>query len=234
MAVIQMSDRELTRLRVMIDVADGRLTVEAAATLVGLGRRQMFRLRRAFDAGGPSALASRKCGHPSNRRHGEAFRRTILALVRERYPDFGPTLATEKLAERHGLTIGVETLLQWMIVEGLWIDRRHRLPSPHQPRQRRGGVANHRRSRPRDARWRRTTTRLRSRLIGASRAHGIGDDAGRGRRPQGLRCAHRLRRLRPLPPPSARPTCRVAKSVSAAFGVSSLLCTSDISIGEKM
>ena len=61
----------------------------------------------------------------------------MLALVRERYPDFGATLATEKLAERHGLTIGVETLRQWMMAEGLWIDRRHRLPSPHQPRRRR-------------------------------------------------------------------------------------------------
>ena len=39
--VIEMSDRELTRLRVMIDLADDRLTVDAAATLMGLGRRQI-------------------------------------------------------------------------------------------------------------------------------------------------------------------------------------------------
>ena len=103
----------------------------------GSGRRQIFRLRRAFVADGPSALASRKRGRPSNRQRGETFRRTVLALVREQYPDFGPTLATEKLAERHGLKIGVETLRQWMMAEGLWIDRHHRLPSPHQPRRRR-------------------------------------------------------------------------------------------------
>jgi hypothetical protein len=137
MTVIQMSDRELTRLRVMIELADGRLTVEAAATLMCMGRRQAFRLRRAFEVGGPSALASRKRGRPSNRTHGETFRRTVLALVREHYPDFGPTLAVEKLAERHGLRIGVETLRQWMMTEGLWLDRRHRAPSPHQPRRRR-------------------------------------------------------------------------------------------------
>jgi hypothetical protein len=137
MTVIQMSDRELTRLRVMIDFADGRLTVEAAATLMSLGRRQLFRLRRAFVSGGPSSLISRKRGHPSNRKRGEIFRRTVLALVREHYPDFGPTLAVEKLAERHGLRVGVETLRQWMLADGLWVDRRHRLPSPHQPRRRR-------------------------------------------------------------------------------------------------
>src|SRR5215831_8855662 len=136
-AVIQMSDRELTRLRVMVDLADGRLTVDAAAQLMRLGRRQVFRLRRAFEANGPSALVSRNRGRPSNRKHGDVLRRTALTLVREHYIDFGPTFAAEKLAECHGLGIGVETLRQWMMADGLWIDRRHRLPSPHQPRRRR-------------------------------------------------------------------------------------------------
>jgi Homeodomain-like domain len=48
--IIQMSDREVTRLRVMIDLVDDRLTVDAAATLMGLGRRQIYRLRWAFSA----------------------------------------------------------------------------------------------------------------------------------------------------------------------------------------
>ena len=137
MTVFQMSDRELSRLRVMIDLADGRLTVEAAATLMGMGRRQAFRLRRAFSVAGPACLISKSRGRPSNRQHGRTFRSTVLALVREHYPDFGPTFAAEKLLERHGLRLGVETLRRWMIVDGLWIDRRHRLPSPHQPRRRR-------------------------------------------------------------------------------------------------
>jgi transposase len=78
--VIQMSDRELTRLRVMIDLADGRLTVDAAATLMGLGRRQIYRLRRVFSEDGPAGLASRKRGRPSNRKCGEAFRATVLRV----------------------------------------------------------------------------------------------------------------------------------------------------------
>src|SRR5271166_4682291 len=137
MAVIQMSERELTRLRVLIDLSDRRLTVEAAGTLMGVGRRQVYRLRRSFAAAGAVALVSRQRGRASNHRHGETFRRTVLALVREHYPDFGPTLAAEKLTARHGLRLGVETLRQWMMADGLWVDRRHRLPSPHQPRRRR-------------------------------------------------------------------------------------------------
>jgi hypothetical protein len=42
MTVIQMRDRELTRLRVMIDLSDGRLTPAVAGTLMGIGRRQGF------------------------------------------------------------------------------------------------------------------------------------------------------------------------------------------------
>ena len=83
MTVIQMSDRELSRLRVMIDLADGRLTLEAAGMLMGICRRQVFWLRRAFATAGASGLTSRKRGRPSNRKRGEAFQRTVLALVRE-------------------------------------------------------------------------------------------------------------------------------------------------------
>ena len=140
MMVIRMSERELTRLRVLIDLSDRRLTVDAASTLVGLGRRQVYRLRRAFATDGPTALVSRKRGRLSNHRHGETVHRTVLALMREHYADFGPTLAAEKLAARHGLRVGVETLRQWMMADGLWEDRRHRLPSPHQPRRRRDCV----------------------------------------------------------------------------------------------
>jgi hypothetical protein len=50
-----------------------------------------------------------------------------LSIVRERYADFGPTFAAEKLAELHGCSVSRETLRGWMIEDGLWIDRRHRL-----------------------------------------------------------------------------------------------------------
>jgi hypothetical protein len=104
---------------------------------MGLGRHPVFRLRRSFATAEPSGLISKKRGHPSNRRRGVVFRHTVLTLVREQYADFGPTLAAEKLATRHSLHLGIETLRQWMIAGALWTDRRHRLPSPHQPRRRR-------------------------------------------------------------------------------------------------
>src|SRR5689334_22407514 len=110
MTVTQMSDRELTRPHVMTDLADDRLTVDSAATLMGLGRRQIYRLGRIFLVDGPAGLTSRKRVRPSNRKHGETFGATVLALVCEHYVDFGPTLTAKKLIARHGLPVGVEML----------------------------------------------------------------------------------------------------------------------------
>ena len=52
MTVITMSRNELTRLRVLIDVADGRLSIADATGLIGVGRRQIYRLLQAFRADG--------------------------------------------------------------------------------------------------------------------------------------------------------------------------------------
>src|SRR6201981_2276108 len=137
MTVITMSRKELTRLRVLIDVADGRLSVADATGLIGVSRRQIYRLLDTFRARGADGLISRKRGRASNRALGAVFRQTVLSIVHERYADFGPTLAAEKLSELHGLDLGVETLRQWMIAADIWIRRKDRLKPIHQPRARR-------------------------------------------------------------------------------------------------
>src|SRR6516165_4620041 len=58
MTVITMSRKELTGLRVLIDIADGRLSVADATGLIGVGRRQVYRLVDAFRAHGPDGLQS--------------------------------------------------------------------------------------------------------------------------------------------------------------------------------
>lgn len=57
--------------------------------------------------------------------------------MRERYADFGPTLACEKLYECHGIRLAKETVRRWMRDAGLWIPRAQRPPKVYQPRARR-------------------------------------------------------------------------------------------------
>jgi hypothetical protein len=132
-----MSDGELSRLEVLRDLDQRRLTTAAAGQLLGLERRQVFRLLKAYRMEGPTGLISKRRGRRSNRRKPDALRRAVLAIIREWYWDFGPTLAAEKLREAHGITVGRETLRQWMIADGLWLDRRQRRKRVHQPRYRR-------------------------------------------------------------------------------------------------
>jgi len=127
--LVSMSKKEFDRLEVVLGVQSGRLRVADACELLGLKRRQVFRLLAGLKHGGAASLVSKRRGQPSNNRLPEAYRDLALSLVRERYADFGPTLAAEKLAEMHGCAISRETLRGWMIAAGLWIDRRHRLPS---------------------------------------------------------------------------------------------------------
>jgi Winged helix-turn helix len=121
-----MSDGELTRIEVLRDLDQERLTATAARQLLGLERRQVFRLLKAYRAKGPAGLISKRRGRPSNRHKPEAVRTKALAIIRERYWDFGPTLAAEKLGELHGIVLGRETVRNWMIADGL---RSANLPS---------------------------------------------------------------------------------------------------------
>jgi hypothetical protein len=120
MAAVSMSKQEFVRLEVLLGVQSGRLRVADACALIGLRRRQVFRLQRNVKQNGAVSLLSRHRGKPSNRRLPAAVRTLALALalVRERYPDFGPTMAAEKLAIKHGCSISRETLRGWMIADG--------------------------------------------------------------------------------------------------------------------
>jgi len=82
-------------------------------------------------------LASDKRGQPSNRRLPGELGSQAIEIVRERYVDFGPTLACEKLLELHDLQVSRETLRAWLIGAGIWIPRRERVRTAHQPRHRR-------------------------------------------------------------------------------------------------
>lgn len=129
---VEMSQRERDVLKVIQPVLDGDRTQVEAARLLKLSTRQIRRIQQKLQAGGDAALVHGLRGQPSNHRHQPALRKRVLAAYRTRYPDFGPTLACEKLAAE-GLPVGVETLRRWLLAEGLWERRRHR--DPHRSRR---------------------------------------------------------------------------------------------------
>lgn len=136
MGWVLMSERELRRAEVLASVVNGHLTATAAADVLDLSRRQVHRLLGAFRDGGAAALRHKGRGRRSNHALSDDLRDRVLALVREFYGDFGPTLLAETLEERHGLSVSRETLRIWMSEAGLWLSRRQRR-TVHQLRLRR-------------------------------------------------------------------------------------------------
>src|SRR5471032_3426670 len=134
---VTVSMRELERIKIIAAVAEHRLKVVQAAERLDLCERQVSRLVRRYETNGPAGLVSGRRGQPSNRELPIDLRARAMALVRERYADFGPTLACEKLRECHGVELAKETVRRWMRDAGLWIPRKQRPPKIHQPRNRR-------------------------------------------------------------------------------------------------
>ena len=136
--LVTLNMRELDRLKVIQAVVQHRLTIVLAAERLQLCERQVSRLVRRYEAAGPAGLVSARRGQPSNHELPVDLRARAMALVRERYADFGPTLACEKLRECHDIHLAKETVRHLMTGAGLWIPRRQRLPKVYQPRARRG------------------------------------------------------------------------------------------------
>jgi transposase len=132
-----MSNREITRLEIMQRLKDKRLRQHEASRMLGISVRQIKRLFRAYKARGPSGLVSRRRGKPSNNRLDPKTAQKAIDLICEHYRDFGPTLAHEKLTEKHDLQLSRESVRGIMIAEGWWKPKRAKKPSVHQMRERR-------------------------------------------------------------------------------------------------
>ncbi len=120
-----MSQRERERLKLFERVKRHEISLREAAEICGLSYRQTRRLFKRYREVGDGGLVHQGRGRPSNRAHPAAFKARVLARYQERYPDFGPTLATEKLA-LEGQMVDHETLRGWLIKAGLWQKRRQR------------------------------------------------------------------------------------------------------------
>ena len=105
MGWVMMSERELNRIEMLAQVDDGRLSVQNGANLLGITKRQMFRLLKRYRTEGAPAISHKARGKTPNNKIHRAKRDYVLALVKENYADFGPTLAAEMLAQHHGFKV---------------------------------------------------------------------------------------------------------------------------------
>ena len=131
------SSQELRKVEVISQVVNRELKQVRAAELLGLSTRQIRRLVKRYRDNGSIGLSCQKKNHVGRKGFDPSFKRDVMEIVRATYHDFGPTFASEKLAERHDLHINRETLRQWMIESGLRYAKPQKQARIHQSRQRR-------------------------------------------------------------------------------------------------
>jgi len=134
---ILMSVKEVSRIPTFEKLTKGLITVKLAAERLSLSTRQVKRLKGRFVRFGADGLIHKSRGKASSRKIAKDIMEKALTLIKEKYSDFGPTLALEKLTENYGITISRETLRKAMITGGIWKSKRKRIVKVFQIRERR-------------------------------------------------------------------------------------------------
>ena len=132
-----MTLKEAERLSIMKQIESKKLKQREGSEALGLSLRQTQRLIRAYKAEGTEGLISKRRGRPNPRKMLSDKRLKIVATIREKYSDFGPTFAAEKLNETEKLIVSRETVRKLMIEEGLWKTKKKKEKKEHPRRARR-------------------------------------------------------------------------------------------------
>jgi hypothetical protein len=118
--VIMFRQEELKRLHVIRKILEKVLKQVEAAKILSLSYRQLQRCVQRVKVEGDRGMIHRSRGKVSNRRLADRVKERVIKLYRKSYKGFGPTLAVEKLCERHGLKVSDETLRKWLLQSGDW------------------------------------------------------------------------------------------------------------------
>jgi hypothetical protein len=133
-----MNQAERDRL-VSLKKAKKRLITQAeAARELGVSVRHVKRLLKGLKQRGDRAVIHGLRGRPSPRRLPEGKKEEAMRILSEPvYAGFGPTLASEYLSSKHGITVSKETLRHWMMEAKLWRGRKRKPEQVHARRPRR-------------------------------------------------------------------------------------------------
>ena len=126
--LLVMKTDEVERYQAIRKALDKVTTQKEAAEFLDLSPRQVRRIIRRVRGEGSKGVIHRLRGQSGSHHLPEDLKARVLSLYREHYPDFGPTLASEKLKERNKVSVNDETLRRWLIQAGLRKRRRHSEP----------------------------------------------------------------------------------------------------------
>lgn len=121
-----MSKKELRRKSILDLVKIGQLSQKDAAKRLFLSYRQLKRVYQRYLKEGEEGLIHKSRGRASTNAYPLEMKKLVLSLYEEKYWDFGPTLAAEKLLEEDNHKLHAETLRLWLKAANIWQPKRQR------------------------------------------------------------------------------------------------------------
>ena len=118
--LICMSEKELSRYDIIKQLIDGKINGTDASKQIGVSVRHVKRLKSAVDEHGAKGLIHKSRGRTGNRSLDPEIVEKAEKHLKENYYFCGPTLASEKLDEDHGIEINKETVRGMMANLELW------------------------------------------------------------------------------------------------------------------
>lgn len=134
---IKMSLKELSQVELMEKLNRREIKQRRVAQLMGLSVRQVKRKLHNYRLYGPKSLIHKARGKSSNNKIERSVLDQAIKIVRDKYWDFGPTLAYEKLVEDHNFKFSLTSLRKAMIEVGLLKPKSRKKAHIHQLRERR-------------------------------------------------------------------------------------------------
>jgi transposase len=114
------------------------ITQREAAEELGISVRQVKRLVRSLKKRGDKIVIHGLRGRPSKRKLDDKVEQEAVKILSAPvYKGFGPTLAAEYLANKHGIAASKETVRQWMLRAKLWRGKTSKIKEVHTWRPRR-------------------------------------------------------------------------------------------------
>jgi transposase len=134
--VIELSQREFQRVKVIENAVAGHITVSEAAGLLRLSQRQVYRLKARYRPQEVSWVRHGNRGRPKPWRVPEAVRGRVLQLARGKYAGFNDSHLADKLREVEGIELSRETVRRILRAGGLRSPQKRRAPRYRSRRER--------------------------------------------------------------------------------------------------
>jgi transposase len=119
MKTITMTEQDEFRFNIINNLILGKIDISQAMKMLGLSKRQVKRLRKRVREYGTEGVIHKGRDKRSNRKTPDDLREKTEKLLKEKYPDFGPKFATEKLRDNHDIVHSKETVRMMMVNLGL-------------------------------------------------------------------------------------------------------------------